>query len=172
LRRNRFLLAALFPLMTVPAHAADTTSLPAAVAAGLKSIADTCTEVGGKPLTANAVERADLDGDGKEDFVLSVGSVDCEGAPGVYGDREKSVVVYVGDGAGGAKEAFSDSVYGARIEGTGSAAKLWLTVSAELCGRKRSANFATESFCDRPLAWNAGKQSFEYAPVSTVRMIE
>lgn len=172
MRRNQLVLAALFPLAAVVAHAADTGALPATVAAAVKSVADVCTEFGGKPLTADAVERADLNGDGKEDFVLDVGSVHCEGAASIYGDREKGVLVYVGDGAGGAKEAFNGSTYGVRIEGAGPAAKLWLTVSGEQCGKKRAADFASESFCDRPLAWNAGKQSFDYAPVSTVRMIE
>lgn len=170
--RNRLLLAALFPLSTVPAHAADTASLPAAVAAGLQSVADLCTEVGGKPLTAKAVERADLNGDGNEDYVLDVASVDCEGAPGIYGDRAKGVTVYVGDGAGGAREAFSDSVYGVQIEGTGPTAKLSVTVSGPQCGKKAAADFATEQFCFRQLIWNAGGRSFDYAPVSTVRMIE
>lgn len=172
MRRTRLSIVALVSFAAVAAHAAGPDALPAAVAAAVKSVADVCTEVGGKPLTADAVKRADLNGDGKPDFVLDVGSVNCEGAASVYGDREKGVLVYVGDGAGGAKEAFNGSVYGARIEGAGPAAKLWLTVSGAQCGKKPAADFASESFCDRPLAWNAGKQSFDYAPVSAVRMIE
>ncbi len=82
------------------------------------------------------------------------------------------VSVYVGDGAGGAKQAFSDWVYGAKIEGTGASAKLWLTVTAEGCGKPPAKDFASESFCDRALAWNAGANKFEYAPVSTIRMIQ
>lgn len=146
--------------------------LPATVAADLKSIADQCREVGGKPQTANAVQRADFNGDGKDDFVLDTGSVNCDGAASIYGDREKWVGVYVGDGQGGASSAFIDSVYGVTIEGTGSASRLWLTVSGEQCGKKPAKDFASENFCDRAIVWNAGTKTFDYAPVATVRMIE
>ncbi len=142
--------------------------LPAVVAADQEAVAAVCRDVGGKPLTRDAVTRADLSGDGGEDFVLYVGSVNCEGAASVYGDREKGVTVYVGDGKGGAAAAFSDSVYGAKVE----AAKLWLTVSGAQCGKKPAQDFASESFCDRPLVWNAKAAKFEYAPVSAVRVIE
>lgn len=146
--------------------------LPTIVAASLKSLDDTCREVGGKPLTGDVVKRVDLNADGKEDFVVDVGSANCDGAASVYGDREKGVAVYVGDGMGNASEAFSDSVYGATIEGTGPAAKLWLTVTAQRCGKKPAVDFASENFCDRALVWNAQTRKFDYAPVSTVRMIQ
>jgi hypothetical protein len=118
---------------------------PASVAADLKSIAEQCTDVGGKTRTDDAVQRVDLNGDGKEEYVLDVGSIQCDGAA---------------------------SVYGAKLEGTGASAKLWLTVSAEHCGKPMPKNFASESFCDRAVAWNAKARMFEYAPVSTVRMME
>ena len=146
--------------------------LPALVAASVKSLDDTCREVGGKPLNGEVVRRVDLNADGKEDYVVDVGSANCEGAASIYGDREKGVAVYVGDGIGGATEAFSDSVYGATIEGAGSAAKLWLTVSAQRCGKEPAVDFATENFCERALVWNAQSKQFDYAPVSTVRMLQ
>ncbi|MBL8200507.1 MAG: hypothetical protein JNK40_05990 [Chromatiales bacterium] len=146
--------------------------LPATVAADLKSIADQCTEVGGTPRTGDAVKRADLNGDGREDFVLDTGSVNCDGAASIYGDREKWVGVYVGDGKGGATSAFVGSVYGVAIEGSGPEARLWLTVSGGQCGKKPAKDFASESFCDRPVVWNAATKKFDYAPVATVRMIQ
>lgn len=155
-----------------PATAGPPARLPAAVAATLKSIAATCTEVGGKPMTARVVKRIDLNGDGKEDFVVDVGSADCDGAASIYGDREKGVSVYAGDGLGNASEAFSDFVYGVTIEGTGPAAKLWLTVSGESCGKKPAADFASENFCDRAIVWDVKTKKFDYAAVSTVRMIQ
>lgn len=161
------------------AHAATPTQksttqakLPPLVVASLKYLDDTCREVGGKPLNGNVVKRADLNADGKEDFIVDVGSANCDGAASIYGDREKGVAVYVGDGMGGATEAFSDSVYGATIEGAGAAAKLWLTVSAQQCGKKPAADFASENFCDRALVWNAQTKKFQYAPMSTVRMLQ
>ena len=145
---------------------------PAVVAAALKDVAVLCTDAGGKALTEQAVKRADLNADGKEDYVLDVGSVGCDGAASIYGDREKLVTVYVGDGKGGAKQAFSELAYGMKIEGAGPAAKVWLSVSGASCGKKPAADFASESFCDRAIVWNATTQAFDYAPVSTVKMIE
>jgi hypothetical protein len=148
------------------------TDLPQAVAAALKAVADQCREVGGRPFTPDAVKRADLNADGHQDFVLDVGSVNCEGAAGVYGDREKAVAVFAGDGRGSATEAFSDSTFGVKIEGSGAAARAWLTVSGRQCGQKPARDFASETFCERALQWNAQTKKFDYAPVSTVRMIK
>jgi hypothetical protein len=150
------------------AVAADAPALPPAVVAGVKAAAAICTEVGGRPRTADAVKRADLTGDGKEDFVLAVDSIECEGAYSIYGDREKSFTVYTGDGKGGASEVYSGAAYGLRIEG----GKLWLTLSGGDCGKPPAPDFASENFCDRPLAWNAATKKFGYAPLNTVRMIQ
>ena len=164
--------AAVARAATPPAKPTTQIKLPTIVAASLKSLDDTCREVGGKPLTGDVVKRVDLNADGKEDFVVDVGSANCDGAASIYGDREKGVAVYVGDGMGNASEAFSDAVYGTTIEGTGPAAKLWLTVAAQRCGKKPAVDFASENFCDRALVWNAQTGKFDYAPVSTVRMIQ
>jgi hypothetical protein len=146
--------------------------LPATVAKDLADIAAQCTDVGGKALTTDTVKRADLNDDGKEDYVLDVGSINCDGAPSIYGDRQKLVTVYVGDGAGNARQAFSDAVFGAQIEGTGTAARLWLVVSGQACGKPPAPDFASENFCERAIAWDAKTRKFDYAPVSTVRMIQ
>jgi hypothetical protein len=155
-----------------PVAAVAQAALPATVAKDLKENVDLCREVGGRPMTDKAVERVDLNGDGKEDFVFYVGSIGCEGAASIYGDREKGVTVYVGDGRGGAVAAFTDAVFGAKVEGTGPAAKLWLTVSGGGCGKPPAADFASENFCDRAIVWNAKTKKFDYSPVSTVRMIQ
>jgi len=147
-------------------------SLPAAVTADLAGIAAQCSEGGGTPRTDGAVKTVDLNGDGKDDYVLDVGAVNCDGAASIYGDRAKGVTVYVGDGQGSAAAAFSDTVFGAKIEGSGAATKLWLTVSGAQCGKKPAADFASEAFCDRAIVWNATTSKFDYAPVSTVRMVE
>jgi hypothetical protein len=154
------------------AAAGSPDELPAAVAAGLGEVVAMCTDAGGKAQTREAIRRADLNGDGNEDYVLDVGSIGCEGAASIYGDREKGVTVYAGDGKGGARQVFSEFAYGTRLESTGSEAQLWLTVSGASCGKKSAEDFASESFCERPLAWNAKTQLFDYAPLSMVKMIE
>jgi hypothetical protein len=147
-------------------------TLPAAVAKDLAENVSLCTDAGGKANTDAAVKRADLNGDGREDYVLDVGSINCDGAASIYGDREKAVLIYVSDAAGGAKNAFTGMHYGARLEGTGPAAKLWLTTSGADCGKKQAVDFASESFCERYIVWNAKTQKFDYAPLSTIKMIE
>ncbi len=158
--------------MSATVHAAAPGPLPRTVKDAVDAVAAVCTESGGKALTADAVKRADLNADGHEDYVLDVGSVNCDGAASIYGDREKGVLVYVGDGKGGAVEAFNGSSFGITLEGTGSAAKLWLSVMGHDCGKKPAASFAEESFCERPLQWNAKTRKFDFAPVSTVKMIQ
>jgi hypothetical protein len=146
--------------------------LPDAVATDLRAFAAECIEVGGKALTDKAIVTADLNGDGKQDYVLDVGSIQCDGAASIYGDRDKMVNVYVGDGANGAVKAFSDMSYGVRVENAGANTKLWLTLMGERCGKKPARDFASEHFCDRALAWNPAKKKFDFAPISTVKMLE
>lgn len=147
-------------------------ALPPPVATAVAALADECSRVDGIPHTDGAVKRADFTGDGREDFVLYTGWIDCENAASIYGDREKGVAVYAGDGAGAAAAAFDDSVYDVTIEDNAGARQLWLTVAAQRCGRPQAASFSEESFCDRAIVWDAAAGRFDYAPVSTVRMIE
>jgi hypothetical protein len=104
--------------------------------------------------------------------VIYLGWVDCDGAASIYGDREKGVLVFAGDGNGGALAAFNDLAFDAAIEGEGAAARLWLTTMGAMCGKEPAADFASEHFCDRAIAWDAATNSFDYAPVSTVRVFE
>ena len=128
--------------------------------------------VGGKADISRAVTVVDLTGDGKDDFVFQVGGIVCPGAASLYGDREKGITVYVGDGAGGAAKAFNDAVFDVKVERTGATGTLWLTVSGKQCGKPPAADFAHENFCERPLVWNPTKKTLEYAPVAKARMIQ
>ncbi len=153
-------------------RAAAQEKLPPAVAEAVKSNADLCREFGATPDTGRAVQKVDLNADGKPDYVFFVGTIHCPGAASLYGDREKVVRVYAGDGAGGAVEAFSDMVFDVKLEGSGPTAKLWLTTSGAGCGKPPAPDFSQENFCDRAIVWNAKTRKFEYAPASTVRMIQ
>lgn len=152
--------------------AATVSPLPATVATALASIATECSAVGGTPHTERAVQRADLNADGREDYVLFTGWIDCENAASIYGDRAKSLALFTGDGQADAAETFADWTYDAVIEGDGTAARLWLTVTGEQCGRPPARDFASEAFCERAIEWNPVTGRFDYAPVGTVRMIE
>ena len=148
------------------------TAIPAAVAARLEEIGAICREVDGKPMLEQVLTRTDLNSDGQLDFVVDVGKAGCDGAASIYGDREKEVVVYVGDGTGDATEAFRGMAYGATLEDTAKSPRLWLTVAGRDCGKPSAPDFASESFCERPLAWSAVKRAFDSPPLSAVKMIE
>jgi hypothetical protein len=152
--------------------AAAEPKLPAPVSAWLKGAADLCREVEGKPSLTDAVKRADLNGDGVEDYVVTVEGIRCEGAASIYGDREKAMAVFVGDDKGGATQAFSDSAFGLEVKPDGARSKLWLTVMGQQCGRKPAKDFASEAFCERPLLWDPARRMFDCAPVSQVRMLQ
>jgi len=145
--------------------------LPAAVQAAVDSVSSVCTAAGGKPLTTQAILRGDINADGLQDHVLDAGAINCEGAAGVYGDREKEVSVFI-TADRSASLAFSDSTYGARIEGTGAATKLWLTLAGASCGKPPAQDFASETFCERALTWNAAAKTLAYAPLETIRPIK
>ena len=146
--------------------------LPGVVATALQEAAAICSDVGGTPDTSQAVRRSDLNGDGNEDFVLDVGGIACNGAASVYGDRAKDVSVFAGDGKGGARSAFSAAAYAVRLDGTGASARLWLTVSGASCGKPPARDFASEAFCERYIVWNSHARKFDFAPVTTVKMIQ
>jgi hypothetical protein len=162
---------AAFCLLAAAVSLAGPPKLPAAVAKDLKEAAMICTEVGGKPDPSNAVTVVDLNGDGNDDYVFG-GAMPCEGAASVYGDREKGVIVYVGDGAGGARRSFDGWAYDIEIDRKGPAPRLWLTVSGGDCGKPPAKDFASENFCHRPVVWNPKSNAFEFGPVSAVRMIQ
>jgi len=155
---------------TLPTPAV-TTALPEPVAAALAELASMCSEVSGTPRTDNAVRRIDLNGDGHDDYILFAGWITCENAWSIYGDREKILDVFAGDGSNGAALAFAASVFDARTDTADGGQTLWLTISGEGCGRPPAATFAEESFCERAIVVQ-GPARFEFAPVNTVRMIE
>lgn len=147
-------------------------AMPEPVTEGLQTLVSVCIAAGGKPITGETLQLADLNFDGRKDFVLDAGALHCDGAPGIYGDREKNVSVFIADDNGGADIAYRNSAYGARIEGAGATTKLWLTVRGIECGRPPAPDFASETFCERPLTWNTATSTFALAPVEVMRPIQ
>lgn len=146
--------------------------VPAAVNAELAGYMQVCRDAGGKPDVTHTVTSLDFTGDGVADYLVDVGRLDCVDAWSVYGDREKPVVVYVGDGKGEAKAAFADTAYAVTIERQGATSRLWITVAGQECGKPPARDFASETFCDRSLLWKPQLQKFELAPVGTARLIQ
>lgn len=169
--RVRFLHALAIPMLAACAESSGDV-LPPTVVETVALLAEICTAAEGKPRSDDAARRVDLNGDAVDDFVVYAGWMVCEGAWSVYGDREKTITVYAGDGRGAAPEAFAGSVFDAAIETTGRGAALWLGVMAEDCGRPHAETFAEETFCNRALVWNTTTRRFELAPLATIRLVE
>jgi hypothetical protein len=150
---------------------AEDPALPAPVASALAELAKACSDAGGKPSTAAAVRRTDLNRDSRADFVLDVGSIQCKGAGGIFGERDKPVQVFLDDGAGGAELAYSGSAHAVKLEGEGPAARVWLTLTGEGCGKQKARFFSDETYCDRPLAWTEKSKKVELAPVSAAKPV-
>jgi hypothetical protein len=159
-------------LLCGPASAsADDAAFPAPVAKALGELTKTCTDAGGKPSTKAAVRQTDLNGDGRTDFVLDVGSFQCQGAAAIFGDREKPVQVFLADDAGGAELAYSGLAYSVKLEGTGPQAKPWVLLTGEGCGKPKARWANEESYCDRPLVWNDETKKVELAPLSAAKPV-
>jgi hypothetical protein len=149
---------------------ADDAILPWRVAEALGEFTDRCKKAGGIPFTTMAVKRADLNGDGNEDYVLDASAISCTGGARDFGPPDKPVKVFLGDGADGAEPAFSQSAYAVKVE-RGPAARIWLTLSGEGCGKKKARFHDEENFCDRPLVWNTETKKVELAPLSQARTL-
>lgn len=159
-------------LVSTACAKSTSTELPAPVAVTLAGWADECRAADGTPRTDDVVKRSDLNGDSREDYVLFLGWLACDNAPSVFGDREKALMVFAGDGVGGARPAFGEQVYDARIEERGNGRVLWLTTSGGECGRPPAQSFSDETFCERSVVWNPGGEQFEISPLNTARIIE
>lgn len=150
---------------------ADDSVLPSRVAEAVAEFTDRCKKAGGAPHALVAVKRADLNRDGHEDYVLDASAITCTGIAPEPGAPQKPVKVFLGDGADGAEPAFSQSAYAVKVESPGTAAKIWLTLSGEGCGKKKARFHDEENFCDRPLVWNQATKKVELAPLTEARTL-
>lgn len=146
-------------------------ALPSQVAVAVDALASQCRAAGGRPLADRAVSRGDFNSDGREDFVVYAGWMDCENAVGVFGDREKGIAVFAGEGAVGSSEAFTHSVFDVKIEEKRGKNQLWVTVSGVDCGKVPAATFSQESFCDRAIVWDAAAGQFNIEPIGAGRSL-
>ena len=149
-------------LAALPALAAE---LPAEVIAEIIRLEAECD---GKPplkTDLNTVQKADINGDGVTDYVISDGQVDCAiGASFRHGNGGTGVIIFAGT-ATGAVKAYDDTVFDVKVEN----GKAWVGVGGHRCGQGEFKSRADAISCDLPLLWNAAKQKFEEAPVSQAR---
>jgi hypothetical protein len=103
---HRFVLVAVL-LSGVPALAGEYSTT---LAAAIKERRDACAEQGGRSTAgANFIRRIDLDGDGRDDFILDDGQFRCsKGAPGWCGSGGCSVEVFLAKPDGDAKSILTE----------------------------------------------------------------
>ncbi|UOP00120.1 hypothetical protein [Kingella potus] len=114
------------------------------------------------------MSATDLNHDGHLDYVYDASLASCANAPDLGGSGGWQVTVFAGQPDGKAKVAFAHGADGTRIIN----GKLYLAMGGEACGTSTSGKTRAEyQNCILPLVWNAGKQEFEFAPVSQKRAL-
>jgi hypothetical protein len=96
-------------MLTTASLAAD---YPDVVKAAIEDARKQCVEVEGKPGAGDAmVSVADLDGNGREDWVLDFGKLECDGAATLFcGTGGCTLQIYLWQGGSEWKLAFDDNV--------------------------------------------------------------
>ena len=118
---------------------------------------------------------ADLNGDGRPDYILSAGHLNCKNAESIFssasGDSAIIVIVGTADGKGKGKVAFDEIVHDFQLDKRHRPARLYLTVGGGWCGQQNAENLSRPDIkqCQRPLRWNRSKQIFKFAPLSAAR---
>ncbi|MFG6486012.1 hypothetical protein ACG04R_04960 [Roseateles sp. BYS78W] len=164
------LIPALLAALALSSKALAAPPLPAAVREVVKTMNAECRSAGGKPgASPGLVSTVDLNGDGRNDYVIHTAAFDCEGAAslsvGAGGDGSVEVFITTADGS--AASAFEHGAQGMRVE----QGKLWLAVGGPLCGQKVTEDTPRSAMqaCWRPLQWDANRHKLDFAPLSSVR---
>ena len=130
---------------------------PPAVAAYAQQLVDRCHQLGGQAASAPP-RRADLNGDGLDDWLIQEGPGDCVGSAAGPGGGQ--VTIFVGQADGGALPSFQQGIHGLRIERARGKPTLWLAVSGRLCGASGAQQPAIR--CDRLLVWKPDVGAFAF----------
>lgn len=163
---NKLFFAAVLVSASYGAAATPKTALPPAVQQEINSDQEVCRDMGGRFSYGKAVSTADLNHDGHLDYVYDASLAKCANAPDLGGSGGWQVTVFAGQPDGKVKKAFAHGAGGTRIIG----GKLYLAMGGDACGPKaRGRSRAENQSCLLPLVWQAGKQEFDFAPVSQKR---
>lgn len=117
----------------------------------------------------------DLNGDNFPEYIVDAGTFNCEGAASVMsnGQAGASLTIFAGGPNNTAVRAYSDSVYGNRIDRTGGRVRLFVDVAAQRCGQRNAANlpFSRWEFCSMPLNWDPAKRIFVLGSLAEKRRL-
>lgn len=153
------------------ASAAGQTKLPAEVAAHLNELRQTCRESGGQVKPAAALlSRADLDGDGQDDYLIDTEHLNC--SVDLWGSGGTSLTVFVARGAGQVLPPFEQSNGGVRIDRSRKPAKVQVLVGGPLCGQ-RTGQLGRAQYmnCWRPVVWDARSAQVKLAPIGQITRV-
>ena len=174
---KRHIAALIFAVGMMTAQAAPAQGkLPESVEAWFQQHEQTCTQSGGEFDSRNAPsEVADLNGDGRPDYILSASRLNCKNAESVFSSAGggSGITVIAGTADGKGKVAFNETVHDFQLDKRHRPARLYLTVGGSWCGQQNAENLSRPDIkhCQRPLRWNRSKQIFEFAPLSAARPV-
>ena len=153
------------------ASAAGQTKLPAEVAARLNELRQTCRESGGQVKPAAAfLSRADLDGDGQDDYLIDTEHLNC--SVDLWGSGGTSLTVFVARGAAQVLPPFEQINVGVRIDRSLKPAKVQVLVGGPLCGQRTGQLSRAEyAKCWRPVVWDARGAQVKLAPISQIQWV-
>jgi hypothetical protein len=164
------LIPALLAVLAMSSNAYAAPPLPTAVRGAVDTMNADCTAAGGKPgASPGLISTVDLNGDGRNDYVINTAAFDCEGAASLFvgAGGGGSVEVFIATANGSATNAFEHGADGMRVE----QGRLWLAVGGPLCGQKVTEDTPRSAMqaCWRPLQWDASRRKLDFAPPSSVR---
>lgn len=145
-----------------PSLGAAAGSSPAGVQHFSQQLTERCAAQGGKASTGGRfLQKADLNGDKINDWIMDESEFVCAGGPAVDRTLPSQVMIFVGDAKGDAQPVFQQTAFGVRME----RGVLWMAVNGPQCGR----DVDRTQFCDRPIVWNKTAGRPEFAPTAQAR---
>lgn len=153
--------AALGIVYATSVHAEPQAITPAILNAYVAQVGAMChrSEKGDALLTAVA-QRADLNGDGIDDWVIDVGKA-CPTSTGPTREYGSQVTVFRGTKEGDAFPAFQQAAFASRLERVAGKTRLVLTLGGGSCGLPTAG-----ARCDRVVVWTARTSRFDLAPLA------
>lgn len=155
--------ASLLLLASQPAGAAP--PLPAPIARLFADMAAQCKDATGQAGTiGQAITRADLNGDGLEDYVVEDSNYDCPGAVSLFAGTAATgnpLSLYIADKSGGARKVWSGGVGEWSVKPRAGKPTLFVQV---ICGNNANKPVSDWSWCDKRLLPNPGPGQWVAVP--------
>lgn len=148
---RRLALASLFLLPAAATSTRAAPPLPSIVEARVKQDVKDCDTHDAK-FEKGFITRRDINGDGKEDYILDYGRFSCGGSHNFCGSGGCATVIYASRGSGYAM-VMDDLVRGIQFKTIGGRPAMLLGLHGSACGKMGAAA------CGATLYWNGEKFS-------------